>query len=122
MAKYFRRFGKQGKSLDILETRQAGNFGKYVADFDNGVFQFGTVDELVERMSVVITAGEINSRNAEFGSNKRDVGEGAASSLETFAGNVSLKVGIVTIVKHSVIFTFAVKLNDEFQVVKFFGQ
>ena len=39
--------------------------------------------------------------------------------LEAFAGDVSLEVGIVTAVENSVIFSFAVKLDDKFEVVDF---
>ena len=42
--------------------------------------------------------------------------------LEAFAGDVSLEVGIVTAVENSVIFSFAVKLDDEFEIVEFIWQ
>ena len=71
---------------------------------------------------MVVATREIDGSNAEFGRDKGNVRKGAASSLETFAGDVNLEVGIGAIVKDGVVGTFTVKLNDEFQFVKFFGQ
>ena len=44
------------------------------------------------------------------------------SSLEAVAGNISFKVRIVTVVENSVIFTLAVKFDNEFEMVEFIGQ
>ena len=80
---------------------------------------FLDVDELVKSVRVVIAAGQIHGRNAKFRRDQRNVGERADSGRETLAGNVRLEVGIVAVVKHGVIFAFAVNLDKEFQGVKF---
>ena len=73
-------------------------------------------------MSVIITAGEINSRNAEFGSNERDVREGALRGLEALAGDVVLEVNIGAVIENGVVGSAPVNFDDKFEVVDFFGK
>ena len=80
--------------------------------------ELGTIDVFVASVSRVVATGEIDGGNAKFWSDNGNVGEGALCGLEPLAGDVSHEVGIVTAVKNGVVFAFAVKLDDEFEVVK----
>ena len=99
----------------MLEARQVGNFRDDFADFANRVIELFDVDVFVKSMSVVIAAGEIDSRNSKCGRKKRNIGKGTECSLKAFAGYVILEIGIVAVVKHGVVRTFAVDFNEEFQ-------
>lgn len=69
---------------------------------------------------MIVSGGEINSGNAEFRSNKRDVGERALSGFKAFAGNIILEIGIGTIIEDGIVFSFTVNLDDKLQGVQFF--
>ena len=88
----------------------------------NHGFELRTVNVFVSSVGIVVAAGKIDGGYPKFRSDKGDVGEGALRGLEAFAGDVSREVGIVTAVENGVIFSFAVKFDDEFEVVDFFRQ
>ena len=86
----------------------------------NCVVKFGAIDVFVESVCMIITAREIDGGNFKFWRDNRNVGKGTLRSLETFAGNVSLEVRISATIENGVIFSFAVKLDKEIEVVEFF--
>ena len=109
-------------ALDIFKKRQMRNVADDVNYLANCVVKFGAIDVLVERVCIVVSAGKIDGGNFKFWRANRNVGKGTLRSLETFAGNVSLKVRISATIENGVIFSFAVKLNDEFEIVEFIGK
>ena len=106
--------------LNILETRQVCRVADDVDNFGDSAVKFGAVDVLVTSVSRVVTAGKIDGGNPKFGRDNRNVGKGTLRRLETFVGDVSLKVRISATVENGVIFAFAVKLDKKFEVVEFF--
>ena len=68
---------------------------------------------------MIVSGGKINSGNAQFRRDKRNVGKGTLRGFEAFTGNISLEVRIGTVVVNGVIFAFAVKLDNELKLVKF---
>ena len=111
-------------TFSVIEFLQvvARRFGDNINDLLNHGIELGTIDVFVESMSRVVSAGKIDGSNAKFRRDERDVGEGTLRGLEALAGNVSLKVGIVTVVINSVARALAVKLDNEFEVVDFFRE
>lgn len=108
--------------LNILETWQVCRVADDVDNFGDSAVKFGAVDVLVTIVSRVVTAGKIYGSNPKFGSDNRNVGERTLRSFEAFAGNVSLEIGISTAVKNGVVFSFAVKFDEEFEVINFFRE
>ena len=70
---------------------------------------------------MMITTGKIDGGNTEFRRDNRYVREGTLRSLETFAGDVSLKVGISAGIVNGVIFAFAVNFDEKFKIIEFDG-
>ena len=93
-----------------------------INDLVNHGVELGTINVLVARVSRVVAAGEIDGGNTKFWSDKGDVGEGALRGLEALAKDVSREVGIITAIINGVIFSFAVKFDNEFEVVELIGQ
>lgn len=62
---------------------------------------------------MIVSRGKIDGSDTKFWRNKRDIGKRALSSLETFAGDELLEVGISTAIENSVVFSFAVKLDNK---------
>ena len=60
----------------------------------NNVIEFRAIDKLMKGMCIVITGRKIDSGDAEFGRDNRNVRERTLSGLETFAGDILLEVEI----------------------------
>ena len=122
MSNGFVRDGEALKFFDVFKTRQCGSVADDVGNFVDSGDEFSTIDMLVPSVSRVVAAGKIYGGDAEFGSDERDVAERTLSDFEAFAGNVNLKVRIITTVENSVIGTATVKLDDKLERIDFFGQ
>ena len=111
-------------TFSVVEFLQvvARRVGDNINDIVNHGVELGTVDVFVKSMSRVIATGKIDGSNAKFRRDNGNVGERTLRGLETFAGDVSLKVGIVTAVINGVIFALTVKLDEKFESVDFFRQ
>ena len=116
--------GKRHKTFSVAEFREIGarRVGDNINDLLNHGGELGTIDVFVESVSRVIAAGQIDGSNAKFRRDNGDVRERTLRGLKTFAGDVSLEVGIVAVVINCVARALAVKLDEKFEVVEFLGQ
>ena len=54
--------------FDVFKARQCGSVADDVGNLVDSGVEFGAIDELVKRVSVIITGGEIDGGNTKFGS------------------------------------------------------
>ena len=92
------------KGLNVIESGEVRSIdiSNNFKHLFNRSLKLEAIDVLVENVSRVISAGKIDSGNAKFRRDERDVGKETLRGFETFAGDVSLEVGIVTAIINGV--------------------
>ena len=76
----------------------------------------------MKRVRRIVATREVDGGYFKFRSNEGNVTERALRGFEAFAGDIFLEVRIGATVINSVARALAVKLDDEFEIIKVVGQ